>query len=46
MGHFAVHIARQHVVIATIEHNAEIRRRAGIANIHPADVDQMPQLRI
>jgi len=41
MGHFGVHKAREHVVIAIAEDHAEIRGRADRPDLHPADVNQI-----
>jgi hypothetical protein len=46
MGHFAVHIAGKHVVVAIAENAAEIRRRANGSDLYAADVNQMPQRRV
>ena len=46
MGHLAINVAREHVVVAIAENDAEIRRRANRSDLDTADVNQMPQLRV
>ena len=40
---FGIDIAREHVVVAIAENDAEVGRRAAIADLHAADVNQVPR---
>src|SRR5215469_1306512 len=44
-GELSVAVARQHVIIAVAEGHGEIRRRAGRADLDPADMSEMRGLR-
>ena len=46
MRQFSVVIAREQVVVAIAEYDADIRRRAGGSDFHPADMDHVPRFRI